>query len=202
MNNRSINIYRIIWVGCIFLLLIVILLMVMDYKINYQYLEENYLYFYECDEEVCINSTSDDDLVLYSRYECRYEECPKFDRIINEDYALLKESDNSYELYNYKNGNVISAGYDNYAFINDDYIIVTQGTKQGIIDKDDNVVIDLIYDQIGWYTNSVLNGYNSENIVAKKGDKFGIISFKTGEVKEGFTYSEDRIEELLVIIEV
>ena len=200
---KNVNIYRIIWVSCIFLVLIVILAMIMDYKINYEYMEEKKLYFYHCDDgQVCVAEVKNNNKELYSIYECGYNECPKFSEFTNNDYALLKEEDNSFELYNYKEGIVISSGYDDYEFINDNYIIVTKGNKQGVIDKEDNIVVSISYDQIGWYTNSVLNGYNLENIVAKKGEKFGIISFKTGEVKEGFTYSEDRIEELLIFIEV
>ena len=42
-KGKEINIARIVWVSCIFLLLITILIMVMDYKINYQYKVENKL---------------------------------------------------------------------------------------------------------------------------------------------------------------
>lgn len=195
------NIYRIIWVSCIFLVLIVILVMIMDYKINYEYLEENNLYFYNCDGNLCTTEVKDNSLDLYSVYECRYEECPKFTSIINENYVLLRDNDNSYELYNYKDGNVISAGYDSYIFIDNNYIIVSKGNKYGVIDIDDNVIINTSYDQIGIYDNDILDGYNSENIIAKKNDKYGIVSYKTGEVNEKFDYSEDRLEELTMVIE-
>ena len=139
-NKGKKNIYRIIWVSCIFLVLIVILVMIMDYKINYEYLEENNLYFYNCDGNLCTTEVKDNSLDLYSVYECRYEECPKFTSIINENYVLLRDNDNSYELYNYKDGNVISAGYDSYIFIDNNYIIVSKGNKYGVIDIDDNVI--------------------------------------------------------------
>lgn len=198
---KNTNIYRLIWISCIFLVLIVILVMVMDYKINYEYLEENKLYFYNCDESVCATEVEDNDLELYSTYECRYEVCPKFSNIVNEDYVLLSENDSTYELYNYKTGITISAGYEDYEFINDSYIIVTNDNKKGIIDTDDNVIVNLEYEEIGWHTSNILSGYDYEKIVAKKDGMYGIISFKDGSVYTKFTYSVDDIEELLKVIE-
>ncbi len=198
MKNK--NIYRVIWISCIFLLLIVVLVSIMDYKINHEYEDENYLYFYKCDGNVCTSSVMDSSKELLSRYECRYEECPKYERNLYKDYVLLKESDNSYELYNYITGDVISAGYDNYNFINDDYIVVSREKKQGIITVKDEVIVNTIYDKIGVIDNNTLTGFNQEYIVALKGDKYGIISYKDGKVKEDFKYQESRLEELLVMI--
>ena len=50
-KQKKINVYKIMWVSSIFLFLIVVLIMVMDYKINYEYLPESNskLYFYQCD---------------------------------------------------------------------------------------------------------------------------------------------------------
>ena len=47
MKRKSkVNIFKIIWISGVFLLLIVILLMIMDYKINYEYLTQKKIYFY------------------------------------------------------------------------------------------------------------------------------------------------------------
>ena len=200
---KSINIYRLVWVSCIFLVLIIILILVMNYKINYEYLDSKYLYFYYCesDNQLCVTEVQDDSLDLYSIYECGYDDCPTFTNVINNNYVLLREKEDSYILYDYMNDSIISNGYSDYRFINNNYIIVTKGDRQGVIDLENNIVVDISYEQIGWYTNGVLNGYNLEDIVAKKNGKYGIISFETGEVKEQFSYSEDRIETLLVFIE-
>ncbi|MBR3161553.1 MAG: hypothetical protein IKF19_02330, partial [Bacilli bacterium] len=58
------------------------------------------------------------------------------------------------------------------------------------------------YDKIGYYENKVLVGYNASSIIAKKGDKYGIISYKDGKVVEKFSYDEDEIMKLLDIISV
>ena len=39
--KKKINFARVTWVVCLFLFLIIVLLMIMDYKINYQYLTHN-----------------------------------------------------------------------------------------------------------------------------------------------------------------
>lgn len=196
--KKKINIYRIIWVSCLFLLLIVILIMVMDYKINYEYQNQpsSKLYFYDCSGDICTTEVSNNSKNEYSVYDCWYEKCPTFKGIINKDYALLQEDD-SFVLYNYKTGKTITSGYDSYTFINNDYIIVTKDTKDGVININDDVVVNLIYNQIGYFKNDLLVGYNSNSIVANKNGKYGIISFKDGSIIEEFIYEETQIEEVI-----
>ena len=62
------NFGRILWVTSLFLLLIEILLMVMDYKINYQYLTKNELYFYECEGNLCVSEAQEKKNLIYSKY--------------------------------------------------------------------------------------------------------------------------------------
>ena len=96
------NVPKIIWVSCLFLELIVILIMVMDYKINYQYTndKETKLYFYDCSGELCTSEVKNNSKKLYSVFDCWYTICPVYKKIINEDYALLEEAE-SLILYNY-----------------------------------------------------------------------------------------------------
>ena len=53
------NVPRLIWVSCLFLDLIIILAMVIDYKVNYQFLTRNSLYFYDCDNNLCVSENTD-----------------------------------------------------------------------------------------------------------------------------------------------
>ena len=201
--KKKINIAKIVWVSSIFLLLIVILLMVMDYKINYQYSKPSQkMYFYDCDNSLCTSTVKENNKEIYSTYDCWYSTCPEYKKIIYDDYALLKENDKQYILYNYKTGVTTSSGYGGYEFINNEYIIVKKGKKYGIIDINDNVAVSVSYDQIGYHENKILTGYNTNSIVAKKGKKYGIISYKDGKVVESFTYDEDEIEKLLEKIAV
>lgn len=175
--------------------------MVMDYKINYQYLNQisPKLYFYDCDGDLCISQVEDTTKNSYSSYDCWYNECPIYKGVVNENYALLQEKE-GYVLYDYKKGQNISSGYDSYQFIDDYCIIVSKNSKEGIIDLEDNVIVEPIYDKIGYYENDKLKGYNVSNIVAKKDNKYGIISYKDGSIKEDFKYDEANMQELLKLL--
>ena len=125
--NR-INIPRIIWISCLFLFLIIFLGIVVDYKVNYQYLKISNLYFYDCDNNLCVSETTTSDKI-YSTFSCGKNECPVYEKVIEEDYALLNYGDTSV-LYDYKKGKTISKNYDSYEFINNKYIIVTKNNKK------------------------------------------------------------------------
>lgn len=200
-KQKKINVYRIMWVSSIFLFLIVVLIMVMDYKINYEYLLESNskLYFYQCDNELCTTEVEDKDKEIYSAYDCWYEACPVYKSNVNDDHVLL-EKDNIIILYNYKTGEEISRDYNNYTFIDNEHIIVEKNEKYGIIDIQNKVIVNLEYDEIGYYEDGLLKGYNTRNIVATKGNKLGIISYKDGSIVESFDYTKDNINELLEII--
>ena len=174
----------------------------MDYKINYEYRSDSTssLYFYDCDGNICTTEVVDDSKKLYSVYDCWYNACPVYKKKISDNYALLKDAE-GYILYDYINGKTISTGYDNYEFINNDYIIVVKNSKEGVIDLEDNVTVELSYDKIGYLKNGFLSGYNTSAIIVKKANKYGIISFKNGNIIEDFVYDEKDIDSLLQKLE-
>ena len=198
---RKINIYKLMWIISIFLFLIVVLIMVIDYKINYEYLpiSNKKLYIYNCDNELCTTEVEDKNKEIYSVYDCWYEACPKYKSNVNDDHVLL-EKNNIIILYNYKIGEEISRDYNSYLFIDNEHIIVEKDKKYGIIDIKNKVIVDLEYDQIGYYEDELLKGYNTSNIIATKNNKLGIISYKDGSIVENFNYTEDNINELLELI--
>ena len=187
---------RFFLVGSIFLFLIVVLLMVMDYKINYQYLLDKKLYFYECDSNLCVLEVKSDNYLLYSEYDCGDENCPIYKQNLEEDYVLLTKDEKTI-LYNYRTGKVISQDYEEYLFFQSNYIIVTLNGFQGVIDLNNQLLVPLQYHQIGYYANEYLSGYNLQNIIVKKDDKYGIISYKTGEVIEKIEVTGENINILL-----
>ena len=126
---KKINIPKIIWVSSIFIILIIILVSIINYKINYQYLSYEYLYFYECDNNLCVSQTNDYSKLTYSKYECGYESCPKFIKSLEDSFVVLV-SDNKYILYDYRNSKTINENYQDYELINNNYIIVTQKNKK------------------------------------------------------------------------
>ena len=196
---KKINIPRVIWVSSLFLILIILLVLVMVYKINYEYLSYNYLYFYECDGGLCVSNVSDNKKLIYSMYGCGYDICPEYVKKIEDDYVILTK-DNEYILYNYRTSNVISEDYDNYEFITNDYIIVSNNKKKGIIDINNNVITDTIYDDIGYRTDEYLSGYNLNEIIVKKDNLYGIISYKSGSIVENTKYSEEELNTLIEMI--
>ena len=198
---KKINIPKVIWVSSIFALLITILIMIMDYKINYEFNSDdtNKIYFYNCDGELCTTRTENKKKKAYSEYIC-YTTCPEYKGKVNKDYAILKD-ETGLILYNYKLGIKISEGYDEYKFINQEYIIVTKDKLEGVIDLNNNIIINPEYNQIGYYKNKNLIGYNETNIIIKKENKYGIINYKTGIIVEYINHKEKDINKLLDIIE-
>lgn len=197
---RKINIAKIIWVSSIFIILIIVLLLVMNYKINYQYLTHYKLYFYDCSGNLCVTEVEDNSNLLYSKYDCGYEECPVYLKNLQDTYAVLKK-DSAYILYNYRTSHAITQDYHDYQVLNDKYLIVTKSAKKGIIDINGNIIIAPKYEEIGDNTKEYLSGYNLNYIIAKKDDKYGIISFKTGEVIEEFKYTKEEIDKHLLALD-
>jgi len=195
---KKINIPKIIWVSSIFIILIIILVSIINYKINYQYLSYEYLYFYECDNNLCVSQTNDYSKLTYSKYECGYESCPKFIKSLEDRFVVLV-SDNKYILYDYRNSKTISENYQDYELINNNYIIVTQKNKKGIINRNNQLIVSTIYDEIG-IKEDYLKGYNLNNIIVKKDNLYGIISYKNNSIIEEIKYKEEEVNTLLDII--
>ena len=201
MKAKKINIPRIIWITGVFMLLIVTLMMIVTYKINYEYLRKNYLYFYNCSDSVCTSLVENEynKEELYSVYECEYDTCPSLLKVLNEDYLILKDNEINI-LYNYRNGKKITDVYEDYNLINDRYFIVKLNGYEGIIDRDNNIKISISYDELGYKKNDTLVGYSIDKIIVKKDNKYGIISIKTGEIIEKIEHKEKDIDELLKLI--
>ncbi len=197
MKLKKINIPHTIWIISIFALLITILIMVMDYKINYEYnndVNKRIIYFYDCNGEVCTSETKNNNKKAYSEYIC-YTKCPKFKKIIEEDYALLQNNE-GYILYNYKEGKKIAEGYEEYKFINTNYIIVKKNKLEGVIDAENNITVPINYTQVGYYKNKILTGYNTAEIIIRSDKSYGIINYKTGEIVEELKYTEEDLNTL------
>lgn len=139
-----------IWVTGIFVILIIILFLVVEYKVRY---EDNtfykYLYFYKCENSFCTTDSIDkisDHSTLLSVYKYDYHDnVPTYEYVIG-NYIIINDN-SDYLYYDYVTGKILN-NYDTYKVINDKYIIVTYNNKYGIIDIDNNISLDLIYDYI------------------------------------------------------
>ena len=172
---KKLNIPRVIWVTSLFAILITILYLVAKYKIDYEFLRKNYLYFYQCDNVLCVSNVKDNNSLIFSKYDCGFEICPNYIKNINEDYVVLNK-DKEYILYNFRQDKIINNNYEDYEFITNNYIIVKRNKKKGIIGLNGEILIDTIYDDIGYRKNDYLEGYNLNNIIVKNNNLYGIIS--------------------------
>lgn len=196
---KKINKARVAWVLSLFIGLIIILIMIMDYKIHYQYQTKNKIYFYECSGKLCVTEVEDDSHLLYSNYDCGQNDCPIYTKELEDTYAILTAKDTSI-LYNYREGKLISSDYDDYQILNNNYLLVTKDKYQGIINLNNELKVPLNYDQLGITKDNYLTGYNLNFIIAKKDDKYGLISIKNGIIVEPFDYEETEIDNLLKIL--
>lgn len=194
----KVNLGKIIWVTSLFLLLIVILLMIMDYKIHYEYLTKKELYFYECSGNLCVSEIKEDKKLMYSKYECQKKECPYLKKELDSNYILLEyQNEKNKILFNYRTAKVISQNYEDYFLLNQKYIIVTKEEKQGLIDSNGKIIVPPKYDQIGLKNEEYLTGYNFKEIIVKQDNAYGIIDCTTGNIVEEIKYSESNISDLL-----
>ena len=100
-------------------------------------------------------------------------------------------------LYDYRNSKIISDKYSDYKIFNDNYLIVSLNNKKGIINLKDEVILNVIYDDIGYMDGEYLKGYNIHHVIVKKDNLYGIVSYKDGKVIEDIKYSESDIYILL-----
>lgn len=165
-----------IWVTGIFIILLIILLLVVEYKVKY---EDNtfykYLYFYKCESSFCTTDNIDeisDHSTLLSVYKYDYHgNVPTYEYVV-EDYIIINDNDN-YLYYNFVRGSVLN-DYDSYKNFDNKYLIVKEKIRYGLIDIDNNILLNLSYDYIDYIDeyivtikDNILNikDINLENII-------------------------------------
>lgn len=159
------NLWRIIWVIGIYAILVLILYLVIMYKVKWEDKDLNtYLYFYNCSNNICTSTYKQDN--YYSSLICKDNVCP-FITKKNNNLLILSDGNKDF-LYDYVSGKTINDSYTGYRIIKDNNFIVTKDGKEGIIDVENNIIVDLIYNEIIDYN----NGY----LVYKENNKYGIIN--------------------------
>lgn len=150
----SSKIFKLIWLIGIYSILGIILYLVIEYKVVWENKDLNtYLYFYDCNNNLCTSSTVQRN--YYNRIICENDICPFITNISNNN-VILSNVETSW-IYNYITGEIINNNFKNYEIIDDKYFIVTNNeNKQGIIDILGNIIIDTTYDKIYDYQNNIL----------------------------------------------
>lgn len=197
---KKINIARCIWISSIFLELIVVLVMIMDYKINYQQLNNKKIYFYDCKGLLTVTEVENKECLIHSTYECGYDECPSLKSELEDNYVILSSLKNSI-LFDYKRGETILNKYDDYKIIGNNYIIVKKNNYYGLVKVPDDTILEPIYDEIG-YTDKEGNfiGYSLDYILVKKENKYGVASLKSKEIIEKIEHNESEVTKLIDVI--
>ena len=144
------NNFKYIWVTGIFLILIIILYLVVEYKVKYEdKVIYNYLYFYNCNDNLCVTNDLDeikDENSIYSKY--LYDntsDVPSY-KYVKDDFVIIKNSD-KYYYYNYVKGTILSS-YQEYIILDNDYLIVKNNDKYGIINIDNEIILEIKYDKV------------------------------------------------------
>jgi len=192
---KKIN-YKTVWVTGIFLTLIVILLMIMTYKIKYEdAIYYKYLYFYNCDNNIC-STTREDDIVdkstIYSVYKYR-KNTPTFTQLGN-NYIQINDNQ-EVVLYEYVKGNTITRKYLSYDLIDIDnplFIVKNKNDMYGIIDTTGEVRVDFAY-------HGIKKSYNNSTIVANYDSKYGIITLDGQTAILNFEYDDIYIFDDIII---
>ena len=158
---KSSKIWKIIWISGIYIILFVILYLVVLYKVKWEGKDLNtYLYFYDCNFELCTTTVHRND--YYSRYLCKNGICPYIDTIIDEN--LILRDNNKTLIYNYIDNKIINDSYENYRYIGDNLFVVSdKNDKYGIIDNLGNIIVELKHDYIDDYYNGLIS-YKKDNL--------------------------------------
>lgn len=134
--KKNINYFKIVWVTGLIAVLIYILLIVIRYKVYYEYVVGK-IYFYNCNDTLCYTNNRNEagNNIIYSEYKYQ-DKIPKV-TILTGNYVII----NNKILYNYVTGNIISDQYDEYKILENN-IIVKLNNEYGVIDNEGNLLME------------------------------------------------------------
>ena len=152
---KSSKVWKIIWIVGLYAILICMLYLVILYKVKWEHKDLNtYLYFYNCNGDLCTSTSALDD--YYNRILCEDDNCPYIDMIIDQN-IILKRNNVSW-IYNYVTGKIVNDDYSYYRYIGDNKYVVGDETNQyGVIDVDGNVLVSVKYNFIDEYKNDYIS---------------------------------------------
>ena len=173
---KSSKIWRVIWIVGIYAILVCMLYLVVLYKVKWEHKDLNtYLYFYNCNDNLCTSTSAMDD--YYNRILCEDDICPYIDMILDRDIILKRE--NKSWIYNYVDGKIINNDYSYYRYIGDDkYVVGDESNQYGVIDIDGNVLVSVKYNFIDEYKNDYISYKNNDNTysIIRTTDEYSIDS--------------------------
>lgn len=161
---KSSKIWKAIWMIGIYAILSLILYLVVLYKVEWEHKDLNmYLYFYDCNKSLCTSVSRPKG--YYNKVLCQDGICPYIEHIID-DNVILNNGNSNY-IYNYIENRIVNNSYVNYRYIGKNEFIVSNGdNKQGVIDFNGNILVDIKYDYI--------DDYDNGNVVYRIGNMYGV----------------------------
>lgn len=165
MNLKETKIWRIIWIVGIYAILILILVLVVKYKVNFEQKDfSKYLYFYNCSNKLCTTNVLQEE--YYGSVKCDKDNCP-YIKEINGDNIILTNNKKDF-LYNYIEDKILNDEYTKYSFLSKDILLVKNNeNKAGIINLSNEIIESFNYDNITSYNNNYIT-YEINNLYGIK----------------------------------
>lgn len=170
---KSSKIWKYVWLIGIYANLFIILYLVVLYKVQWEYKDLNtYLYFYDCDRELCTSNVSVDN--YYNKILCNEGKCPYIDTIIGNN-VILRDNGKSF-IYDYTKGNIVNNLYSDYRYIGNGAYSVRDGvSKYGVINTDGEILVNFEYNYIDDFQDGFVS-YIDNNLYGISGvdNKFNV----------------------------
>ena len=137
-----------VWIISMYLTLIGIFYLVVQYKVEWEGRDNSkYLYFYNCSDSLC--TTTEKVYEDYSYIKCNGKICP-FVKEKQDNLVIVGNRESDY-VFDYLKGEIINEKYKTYNFAGNNYIVMNDDGKYGIINREGEVVEKLEYGKITSY---------------------------------------------------
>ena len=165
---KKVNLWHLLWLLGVYAILIVILVMIIEYKVKWESKDLNtYLYFYNCSNNLCTTTTPVSN--YYSSIKCDRKECPYIKEKEN-NLVILSLHDKEY-VYDYYNDKIINDDFVAYSFSNNSFIIKNDNDKYGIADREGKIIVEAKYNKIIDYRNGIFAYLDNSKVGISKIDK-------------------------------
>ena len=161
------NLLKIGWIIGMYLILVITLYLVVSYKVKWEDKDLNtYLYFYNCNNDVCTSNIKQDN--YYGSIMCKNDVCPYITEK-NGNYLVLT-ANNKQLLYDYKDDKIINEKYTTYKLTSDNNYIVSKNNKYAVINTENEILFD--------FTDKLITDYKYDYISYRENGRYGIINAK------------------------
>lgn len=150
-----------------------------------------------------INATKNNELTILDLKgnEIKNSDIVSLTKTKDENYYIAIDKDNLYTVLDENKNNLLSNKYDYIEYLGDEHFIVSQGKKSGIIDSENNVLLEIKYNSvISVHDADLIQAYDLENdetiLFNKSFEEINKMKASDIEVKDSYVlmYTEDDFE--------